>query len=74
MVQVKTIQEVKACYEKSLLKKSGVVSVGIGLNSEGQLSIIIGLDQERPDIISTLPQQLDNFPVCVQVVGTMKIK
>ena len=43
-----SIQEVKKQHETLLLDMPGVVSVGIGLDSNGQQAIIVGLDGPRP--------------------------
>ena len=67
-----SIQEVKKQHETRLLGLPGVVSVGIGLDQNGQTAIIIGLDGSNPDIEAELPATLDGYPVSVKNVGPIK--
>ena len=67
-----SIQEVKKQHEARLLGLPGVVSVGIGLDKNGQSAIIIGLDGSNPDIEAQLPATLEGYPVSVKNVGPIK--
>lgn len=67
-----SIQDVKRQHEAQLLKMTGVVSVGIGLDSEGNPAIIVGLDGSHPDTESNIPATLENFPVVVQTIGSIR--
>ena len=67
-----SIQEVKKQHEARLLGLPGVVSVGIGLDPEGQSAIIIGLDGSNPDVESQLPKRLEGYPVVLKDVGSVK--
>ena len=67
-----SIQDVKKQHEARLLDLPGVVSVGIGLDGNGQPAIIIGLDGSNPDIAAQLPATLEGYPVAVKIVGPIK--
>jgi hypothetical protein len=69
-----SIQQVKAKHENRLMATPGVVSVGIGKNTNGQMAIIVGLDKVRLDIQSQLPRHLEDYPVIVKVVGAIKVR
>ena len=67
-----TIQEVKKIHETRLLALPAVVSVGIGLDKEGQSAIIIGLDSPNPETERKLPAEIDGYSVVVKVTGQIK--
>ena len=67
-----SIKEVKNKYEAQLLQMAGVVSVGIGLDKNGQQAIIIGLDGPNPKTEAQLPTELEGYPVRIQTVGQIK--
>lgn len=67
-----SIKEVKKQHEARLLELPGVVSVGIGLNKNGQSVIIIGLDGPNAETEAQLPSMLEGYPVEVRIVGTVK--
>ena len=67
-----SIKEVKKQHETRLLQLPGVVSVGIGLNENGQSAIVVGLDKANPETEARLPSQLEGFPVLVRIVGPLK--
>jgi hypothetical protein len=67
-----SIQDVKKQHEAQLLNMAGVVSVGIGLDSEGNQAIIVGLDGSHPDTESSIPATLEGFPVVVQTIGSIR--
>jgi len=69
-----SIKEVKSRYERQLLKKPGVVSVGIGLDSQGEKVIVIGLDRPRPETEKILPDRLGPYKVRSEVIGQVKAK
>ena len=66
-----SIQEVKRKHTENLLELPGVVSVGIGLDSEGCPAILVGLDRPHPETCAALPRLLDGYPLCIQVAGTV---
>jgi hypothetical protein len=67
-----SIKDVKKRYEMHLLQLPGVVSVGIGLNRNGQPAIIIGMAGPNVESESQLPSMLDGYPVEVRIVGPLK--
>ena len=67
-----SIQDVKKRHEARFLEMPGVVSVGIGLDSNGNQAIIVGLDGSHPDTASNIPAALEGFPVVVQTVGSIR--
>ncbi len=69
-----TIQDVKARHEAELLQLPGVVSVGIGRDTDGVLVLVVGLDRDRPETQAVVPQQLDGHRVKVQVVGQIRAR
>lgn len=69
-----TIQEVKARHEARLMARPGVVAVGIGSDAEGRQAIIVSLDRERPDVRASVPEELEGYPVRVQVIGPVRAR
>jgi len=67
-----SIQEVKKQHEARFLDMPGVVSVGIGLDPNGNQAIIVGLDGPRPETEAKIPAMLEDFPVVVQIIGPIK--
>ncbi len=67
-----SIQDVKKQHEALLLDMPGVVSVGIGRDSNGNQAIIVGLDGSHPETKAKIPAMLEDFPVVIQIVGTIK--
>jgi hypothetical protein len=67
-----SIQKVKKQHEARLLDMPGVVSVGMGLNPNGNPAIIVGLDRPRPETEAKIPAMLADFPVVVQIIGPIK--
>jgi hypothetical protein len=67
-----SIQEVKRQHEARFLDLPGVVSVGIGLDPNGNQAIIVGLDASNPEIEAKIPKMIEGFPVIVQIIGSLK--
>lgn len=67
-----SIQEVKKQHEALFLDMPGVVSVGIGLDPDGNQAIIVGLDGSHPETKAKIPAMLEDFPVVIQIVGPIK--
>jgi len=67
-----SIQEVKKQHEALLLDMPGVVSVGIGLDPNGNQAIIVGLDGSHPKTEEKIPSILEGFPVVIQIIGPVK--
>ena len=68
----RSIQEVKARHEARLMAIPGVVSVGIGLDEKGNPAIVIGIDCESRLNELLLPEELESFPVKINVTGTVR--
>jgi len=64
-----SIHEVKAKYEKELMAKPGVVSVGIGQDADGKPVIIIGLEKAHADTMQSLPTELEGYRVRTEAIG-----
>jgi hypothetical protein len=67
-----SIQEVKKQHEAGFLDLPGVVSVGIGLDPNGNQAIIVGLDAPSHETEAKIPPTVKGFPVIVQVIGSLK--
>ena len=67
-----SIQEVKKQHEALFLDMPGVVSVGIGLDPNGNHAIIVGLDGSHPETKAKIHAMLEDFPVVIQIVGPIK--
>ena len=67
-----SIQEVKKQHEARFLDMPGVVSVGIGLDSNGNQAIIVGLDASNPEIEANIPEMVEGFPVNTKIIGSLK--
>ena len=67
-----SIQEVKTQHEALFLDMPGVISVGIGLDQNGNQAIIVGLDGSHPETRTKIPAMLENFPVVIQTIGPIK--
>ena len=67
-----SIQDVKAQHETELMAVPGVVSVGIGMDDDGNKVIVVGVESDQPEIRAQVPQTVDGYPVRVDVVGKMK--
>jgi hypothetical protein len=67
-----SIQEVKRQHEARFLDLPGVVSVGIGLDPNGNQAIIVGLSVSNPEIEAKIPKVVGGFPVIVRIIGSLK--
>jgi hypothetical protein len=67
-----SIKNVKTKHEHRLMSTPGVVSVGIGLDNKEQPAIIIGVESQDKLNKITLPEELDGYPVKVQIIGTIR--
>jgi hypothetical protein len=67
-----SIQDVKKQHEARFLEMPGVVSVGIGLDPDGNPAIIIGVDKSNPEAESKIPSIIEGYPVVIQRVGSIK--
>lgn len=67
-----SIQEVKQKHEARLLAIPGVVAIGIGLDKDGDLAIIVSLDGAYPETQAQLPRSLEGYTVSTQITGKLK--
>jgi hypothetical protein len=67
-----TIQAVKKQNEAHFFNLPNVVSVGIGLDPDGNQAIIVGLDRPNSETETKIPASVQGYPVVVQIVGTLK--
>ena len=67
-----SIQDVKKQQETRFLNLPGVVSVGIGLDSNGHQAIIVGLDRPNPETEAKIPASVKGYPVVIRIVGALK--
>ena len=67
-----SIQEVKKQHEARFLNMPGVVSVGIGLDPNGNQAIIVGMDASNPEIEADIPKMVEGVPVIVEIIGSLK--
>jgi len=67
-----SIQDVKKKHAARLMSLPGVVSVGIGRDSQGNAAMIVGLDSPRSETQARIPPQLDGYPLLIQIVGPLK--
>ncbi len=67
-----SIQQVKTKHESRLMSTPGIVSVGIGQGHNGQSVIVIGVESRDKLDKLTLPEELEGYPVKVQIIGTIR--
>ncbi|HEC19170.1 MAG TPA: hypothetical protein ENI97_07475 [Gammaproteobacteria bacterium] len=67
-----SIVEVKSKHESRLLSLPGVISVGIGRDDDGRTVIVIGVRDEVTAKSKDLPEQLEGYPVQVDVIGPVQ--
>ena len=67
-----SIQELKKQHEARFLAMPGVVSVGIGLDPDGNQAIIVGMDASNPETEADIPEMLEGIPVLIEIIGSLK--
>lgn len=67
-----SIQEVKAKHAEELMRRRGVLSVGIGRGPGGEPVIVIGVDRQHAETATSLPATLEGYTVRVELMGTIK--
>lgn len=69
----KTIQEVKAAWEKQLMAKPGVTGVGISLTKDRREKCIkVYVNRSEAAQAGEIPKQIEGYPVEVEIRGTFK--
>ena len=64
--------DVKTRHEQQFLQMPGVVSVGIGLDDNGNSAIVIGLERITEAATADFPRQLEGYNVVLREVGSVK--
>ncbi len=64
-----SIEEVKARHTDRLMALPGVVSVGIGLDSDNQPVIVVGFDEQSIAESAVIPAELEGYRVISRVIG-----
>jgi hypothetical protein len=57
------IKKIKKRYEKEWLSRKGVVSVGIGILSSGEIGIIVAYTDNLNLLEQQIPQQIDDVTI-----------
>ncbi len=69
----KTIQQVKDDWEQQLMAKPGVVGIGISLTKDRREQCIkVYVDRNAPAVAAQIPEQIEGYPVEVEVRGTFR--
>ena len=66
------INTVRIKHQSRLMAIPGVVLVGIGQNNHGQSVIVVGVESLEELAKITLPEELDGYPVRVQIMETIR--
>ncbi len=67
-----SIQDAKAQHEAELMAMNGVVSVGIGLDDNGNEVIVVGITEDQQSIRAQVPRTVEGYAVRVEVVGRLR--
>jgi hypothetical protein len=60
---IERIKKIKKRYEKEWLSRKGVVSVGIGILSSGEIGIIVAYTDNLNLLEQQIPQQIDDVTI-----------
>jgi len=66
------IRDIKQKYEAKLLTLPDAVSVGIGLDDQGEPAIVVGLRTEQSVTKEKGPSDLEGFQVIYKTTGDIK--
>jgi hypothetical protein len=69
-----TIEATMAKHVDDLMAQPTVVSVGIGLDDDGNPAIVVGVTRATEGEEVDLPTSLDGHPVVVRVVGEIRAR
>jgi len=72
MATVDDLRAVKRKYSAQLLKQPGVAGVDIDIKESGDPVIQVHLDSKDPKIRTSLPTQLDGYPVEYVYTGPIR--
>lgn len=68
--RMKTIEAVKTAYEKHLLRKKGVIGVGIGETSTGERCIKVFVEKKAD--VEDIPETLEGYKVEIEEIGKVE--
>ena len=74
-MEQKEFQQIKAVMDAhvdSLMAIEGVVGVGIGALDDGSYCIKVMLKKDDPNLKRKIPDQLENYPVVIEVTGEFR--
>lgn len=69
MEQMKAIRKIRKKYEKNWLSLSGVVGVGVGNTSTGNVGIIVSVSDNADTIRQKIPAEIGRVSIEVQISG-----
>jgi hypothetical protein len=72
MATVDDLRAVKRKYSANLLKQPGVCGVDIDIKESGEPVIKVHLDSKDPKVLTSLPKQLDGYPVEYVYTGPIR--
>jgi hypothetical protein len=68
-----SVKEVKDRHEARLMRKPGVVGVGIG-QKDGKECIRVYVEDGSPKVLAALPHTLEDVPVEIVISGTFRAR
>ncbi len=66
------IEDVKNRYEDQLLGQEGVVGIGTGKTSTGEMCIKVYIIEKTPKVKVVIPKELEGYKVEIEEVGEIK--
>jgi len=66
------LQAIKKQYERKWLKFDEVVSVGIGLTSQGKVGVIVAVSRNPEKIRKKIPLKIKGYPIEIQLAGEVR--
>jgi len=67
--KIKTVMD---AHVDSLMAIDGVVGVAIGALDDGSLCIKVMVKKDDPELNKQIPDQLENYPVVIEVTGEIR--
>ncbi|HHM04167.1 MAG TPA: hypothetical protein ENJ19_00290 [Gammaproteobacteria bacterium] len=67
-----SITEVKAKYEKDIMRRPGVVAMGVGRDEAGHPVIVISVEKLSDAVVGSLPHNLEGYVVEVREAGLVR--
>lgn len=64
--------EIKRQHSAELLAQPGVWGVGVERDTNGNYVIAVHVDNDHPDVLSLLPQQIEGYPVKLVYSGPFR--